>query len=87
MKVLCIDTNHPKHPHLLKPEHFIKEGKIYTVCGSYVDSADRHEYYYLEEKQVEPIASYRANRFVPLSEICEEDEYRVRMAMLTGRGI
>lgn len=87
MKVLCIEAGHPKHPHLLTPDHFIKEGEIYTVCGTYEDRADGHEYYYLTEKQMEPVASYRANRFVPLSDICEEDEYRIRMAMLTGRGI
>jgi hypothetical protein len=87
MKVICIDAGQPKHSHLLNPEHFIKEGEAYTVCGAYVDSADGHEYYYLTEKRIEPVASYRANRFVPLSNICEEDEYRIRMAMLTGRGI
>jgi len=87
MKVLCIDTSNPKHPQQLHPDHYIKEGETYTVCGTYLDRADGHEYYYLAEKQIEPVASYRANRFLPLSDICEEDEYRIRMAMLTGRGI
>jgi hypothetical protein len=71
MKVLCIDTRNPKHPHLLKPEHYIHEGHTYTVCGSYFDKRDSHEYYYLVERQMKPLTSYRASRFVPLSDIDE----------------
>jgi hypothetical protein len=82
MKALCIDTSDPIHPHLLKTEHYVMEGETYTVLGSYLNKSDGHEYYYPEEKQLEPVVSYRANRFIPLSDICEEDEYHVRMAML-----
>lgn len=87
MKVLCIDTTNPKHLHLLKPEHYIIEGETYSVCGSYLDASDGHEYYYLKERQRKPLASYRASRFIPLSDRCEEDEYHIRIAMLTGIGI
>lgn len=69
MKVLCIDVSHPKTPHLLKPEHWISEGCVYTVHSSYLDETDGHEYYYLLERQhLRPAASYRANRFLPLSD-------------------
>jgi len=69
MKVLCIDASRPKTPHLLKPEHWISEGCVYTVQSSYLDETDGHEYYYLVEKQYpRPAASYRANRFLPLSD-------------------
>jgi hypothetical protein len=71
MKVLCIDTRNPKHPHLLKPEHYIYQGETYNVCGHYFDKSDNYEYYYLVERQMKPLASYRAYRFVPLSEIDE----------------
>ena len=68
MRVLCIDISNAKHPHLMKPEHWISEGEIYTVTGEYHDPFDGHDYYYLAERMFQPICSYRSTRFVALRE-------------------
>ncbi|MGI8597768.1 MAG: hypothetical protein ACR2KB_00805 [Chitinophagaceae bacterium] len=68
MKVLCIDVSNPKHPHLLKPEHYVKESEVYTVSGVYLDNDDGFHYYYLAEKNMVPTPSFRTNRFIPIME-------------------
>ena len=34
MKVICINTSNPKQPQLLRAEHWLTEGDIYTVVGN-----------------------------------------------------
>jgi len=72
MKVICINNKIPKTPHLLKPEDWIYEGYTYTVHSSYKDEGDGLEYFYLVERlRFDHKPSYRANRFIPLSNIRE----------------
>lgn len=74
-RVLCIDTSNPKRPDRLKPEHYVVEGEVYTICGTYFDARDGHHYYYLEERMhIQPIASYRAYRFIPIDDNEVEEE-------------
>lgn len=73
MKVLCIDVSNGKHIHLFKPEHYIIEGEVYTVCDIYHDNTDGHDYYFLAERRMVPTPSYRANRFIPLEDLPEEE--------------
>ncbi|MFN2458717.1 MAG: hypothetical protein ABR502_10985 [Chitinophagaceae bacterium] len=69
MRVICIDATNPKRPDVLLPQDWITEGEIYTVVDQYYDNTDSHIYFYLLERQRTPCPSYRANRFISLSNI------------------
>jgi hypothetical protein len=87
MKVICIDVSNPKHPDLLQPKHYVKEGEVYTVTGEYHDDSDGYDYYYLAERAMVPTPSFRATRFIPLSDICEKEQYSMRMGVFTEMDI
>lgn len=77
MKVICIDASKPETPERISPEQFIVESEIYTVVNEY--TIVRTLFYGLQEKGHSGLTClYRADRFIPLSDIDELERYHLQ---------
>lgn len=69
LKVICIDDKIRPHS-VCASDWFIKEGEVYTVCGTYISNIGRPSYR-LDEDPMKLRGGYDADRFIPLSTIDE----------------
>ncbi|HRN78984.1 MAG TPA: hypothetical protein PKY29_01990 [Ferruginibacter sp.] len=74
MKVLCIDAQLPEMPELISTDLHIKENTVYTVVNV-TDILDKSYYGLKEVGQYGKRCKYRSDRFIPLSDICEIQQY------------
>ena len=81
MKVICIDASKPETPDRISADQFIVESEIYTVVNEY--TIVRKLFYGLQEKGHSGLTClYRADRFIPLSEIDELQRYHLKTIRL-----